>query len=88
MYDCLAFDCSPMLFVLLTINLDATIREWSRDHRAEPGSLTPPWRKPSSGTRTDTYRIVVAAHNAHMQRCPVSVAGAPACCKLGESKNA
>ena len=67
----------------VTVNLDAAIRELTRDPHGETVIRDAAMAQTVEWILDRHDRIVVAAHNGHVQRCPVSVAGVPAFTPMG-----
>jgi erythromycin esterase len=67
----------------VTINLDAAIRERTRDPQSDTVISDATMAQTVEWISDRHDRIVVAAHNGHIQRCPVSVAGVPAFTPMG-----
>ena len=65
------------------VNLDAAIRELTRDPHAETVIRDATMAQTVEWIADRHGRIVVAAHNGHIQRWPVSVAGVPAFTPMG-----
>jgi erythromycin esterase len=67
----------------VTVNLDAAIRERTRDPHGETAIRDASMAQTVEWIADRHDRIVVAAHNGHIQRRPVSVAGVPAFTPMG-----
>jgi len=67
----------------VTVNLDAAIREQTRDPQSETGIRDAGMAQTVEWIADRHDRIVVAAHNGHIQRWPLSVAGVPGFTPMG-----
>lgn len=67
----------------VTISLDAAIRDLTRDPKGETNIRDAAMAQSVEWILDRHDRIVVAAHNGHVQRCPAHVPGVPAWTPMG-----